>query len=221
MEQWRRSASRAEAVDMLVRLLRSMGQHAPRAPRNSPGPGPSGSAPQHLAAAGWRAKERSHFAAYTMDMVSTHDTGTRDFGDFEEEAASATGPPCTEGRSTTLMVRNIPETCTTEMLLEAWPADGTWDFLYLPMSQGGKFSLGYVFINFVSEEHATAFVERWQAEHLPQLATGRRMKVLLADLQGFQANVDMLKRKPAGKMRSRGCAPVIIRNGRRLDLSEV
>lgn len=60
----------------------------------------------------------------------------------------------------------------------------------------------------------------WYADILDDVYC-RRLEVLLADLQGFQANVDMLKRKPAGKMRSRGCAPVIIRNGRRLDLSEV
>lgn len=50
---------------------------------------------------------------------------------------------------TTLMVRNIPVLYTQEMLLEEWPSDGSWDFLYLPRSNSGagRFNLTYAFIN--------------------------------------------------------------------------
>jgi len=152
--------------------------------------------------------------AEVAETVSTHDSLARPVDDFVDEA-SLWQTEAEEHRpgATTLMVRNIPEPCTNEMLLEAWPVDGTWDFLYVPMTAGGKSALGYAFINFISEEHASAFAARWQGARLPHFVTGRRMKVKMADVQGFEANVDVVRRKPAGRMRSRRCSPIIVRDG--------
>lgn len=59
------------------------------------------------------------------------------------------------------MIRNIPSECIEEALFEEWPADGTYDFFYLPRNAGGKANLGYCFINFVSEAAGRLEVEGW------------------------------------------------------------
>lgn len=109
-----------------------------------------------------------------------------DFGSFPDDTWHAEprivesleeGTEQRPGAMTTLMIRNIPHECTTERLLELWPIDGTWDFFYLPMKAGGKGSLGYAFINFVSEAHASGFASQWDARSLPrECGGGRRLK---------------------------------------------
>lgn len=54
------------------------------------------------------------------------------------------------------------------------PIDGSFDFLYLPMSSGGKTTRGYVFINLVSETNAASFRERWHMRRLPHFQRSRR-----------------------------------------------
>lgn len=47
-----------------------------------------------------------------------------------------------EHDTTTFIVRNVsPETTMSDVLTD-WPIDGSFDFLYLPMSTGGRYALG-------------------------------------------------------------------------------
>jgi len=98
---------------------------------------------------------------------------------------------------TTLMVRNIPVLYTQEMLLEEWPSDGSWDFLYLPRSNSGagRFNLTYAFINFASEAHAVAFKEQWHKKRLASLSSKKALNISFAEVQGFEANLAQLKNK--------------------------
>lgn len=41
------------------------------------------------------------------------------------------------------------------------------------------------------------------------------------EMSGFDANVLELKRKPAGRLRARQCGPVIIKDCRRVELSDI
>lgn len=102
------------------------------------------------------------------------------------------------------MIRNVPTQCTLEELLEAWPLDGSWDFLYLPMRAGGK-----------------AFSARWQSGSVPGHNGGRRLKVSCASTQGLEANVQALRQKPASRMRCRQCRPIIVKEGRVVGLDDV
>lgn len=129
---------------------------------------------------------------------------------------SAPPPRCI----TTFMVRNIPASCTREDLLRDWPIDGSFDFLYLPMSSGGKTTRGYVFINLVSETNAASFRERWHMRRLPHFQRSRRLNVAIADIQGLEENVLRLKEKRAGCLKSRQCKPLIIRDGLILSLDD-
>lgn len=122
---------------------------------------------------------------------------------------------------TTLMVLCIPTVCTPEDLAQQWGMDGSWDFLYLPMYSGGKRALGYAFINFVSIAAAAAFTARWQGRRLLRFKQDRPLNIIVAEMQGFWANVFHLKQKSGGRLKSRRCRPIIVREGRRLDMDEV
>lgn len=89
-----------------------------------------------------------------------------------------------------------------EDLAHEWGLDGSWDFLYVPMYSGGKRALGYAFINFVSEAASAAFYSQWQGRYLPKFQRGRPLNIVVAEMQGFSANLTHVKQKSAGRLRS-------------------
>eukprot|EP00429_Kryptoperidinium_foliaceum_P086171 CAMPEP_0176194834 /NCGR_PEP_ID=MMETSP0121_2-20121125/6205_1 /TAXON_ID=160619 /ORGANISM="Kryptoperidinium foliaceum, Strain CCMP 1326" /LENGTH=158 /DNA_ID=CAMNT_0017533593 /DNA_START=21 /DNA_END=497 /DNA_ORIENTATION=+ len=125
------------------------------------------------------------------------------------------GPGCT-----TLMVRGIPSRCTTEMLLQEWPLDGSWDFLYYPMRAGGRSSRGWAFINFASPAHAEAFAARWQSHGFHQLAPSAPLKVAYAHVQGLEANVRKVQLN-AGQLQDRQSLLIVIKGGHLVDMQDV
>jgi len=92
----------------------------------------------------------------------------------------------------TLMVHNIPAGCTVEQLLEAWPVDGSYDFLYAPKSNGDSRLAGFAFVNFTSQAAAAAFASRWHGERWLGLRGDRAMRVSTAHCQGLEANIEQL-----------------------------
>jgi len=156
----------------------------------------------------------SEKAAASEDMASTNDSGTRDLTDVVSDSGS-------DGPATTLMVRNIPPAYTEDMLMEEWPMDLGYDFFYLPRNNKGKVNLGYAFLNFVSETHAEAFRSKWEKARLANFDAPKRLNISLAEVQGLEANVQGVKEKSAGRLRTRQCQPFVVREGRRLRLDEV
>lgn len=122
---------------------------------------------------------------------------------------------------TTLMVRNMPVMCTQDTLLEEWPIDGTWDFMYLPHSCGGQVNLSYAFINFITPAHAQAFKARWQKRKLAHFDdTKKLLNVSFADVQGLEANLMQIKKKRVGRIRRRQGQPIIIQDGQQIPLED-
>jgi len=62
---------------------------------------------------------------------------------------------------TTFVVRHLPAMFSLQKLLEAWPPDGTYTFLYYPWKWT---RLGFAFINMTSHEAATEFIARWHGQ---------------------------------------------------------
>merc|ERR1719199_1818495 len=60
---------------------------------------------------------------------------------------------------TTVMLRNIPNKYTRDMLVEQlkWQLAGQFDFLYLPTDFRNKCNVGYAFINFCTQEARMIF----------------------------------------------------------------
>jgi hypothetical protein len=98
-------------------------------------------------------------------------------------------------RGTTLMVRNIPTKICQRLFLELICGvfdDGMIDFLYLPLDFKSGKSLGYAFVNFVSEEGLNAFHKEFSGKRLCR-SSSKELAITLAKMQGFEKNYNLFK----------------------------
>jgi len=95
---------------------------------------------------------------------------------------------------TTLMVRNVPARFSTQKLLEVWPPDGTYNFLYVPCASRTGYRSGLAVINMVSHEAATDFTARWHGKKLAANGGSKRLHIVAATIQGFMENLQHFKK---------------------------
>jgi hypothetical protein len=123
-----------------------------------------------------------------------------------------------------MVVSNIPPRYTTEMLLEEWPIEGVYDFLFLPSNGSQNRNAGYAFINFVNEPAALAFCALWKGKRLAHFASKVRKPLWISpsQLQGHSNHLDALHRKTPAKARRGAFQPVIFdpSSGRKTTLEE-
>lgn len=106
---------------------------------------------------------------------------------------------------TTVMIKNIPNKYTKEMILSAIDRffARTYDFFYLPIDFKNKCNVGYAFINFKSHRTIRPFFEefngkRWErfnSEKLCALAYGR-IQGLISLVQHFKSSCVMNQDDP-------------------------
>mmetsp|Transcript_59785 Transcript_59785/g.153991 ORF Transcript_59785/g.153991 Transcript_59785/m.153991 type:complete len:660 (+) Transcript_59785:175-2154(+) len=131
-------------------------------------------------------------AAYEMHMAYMQWLHSMSF------AGMAFGPPGPNGY-TTVMLRNIPNRYTRDMLAERLDEThkGQYDFVYLPIDFNSKCNIGYSFINFRSAEAAVAFMQEFHGKRtksvLPGFSSAKVVEVSYARVQGRDANMDNLK----------------------------
>jgi RNA recognition motif-containing protein len=96
---------------------------------------------------------------------------------------------------TSLMVRNIPNKYTQQMLLtefmENGHGPGVIDFFYLPIDFKNRCNRGYAFINFVDHKDILAFHRRYFGKHWRTFNSDKICDITYARIQGKAA---MLKR---------------------------
>mmetsp|Transcript_14803 Transcript_14803/g.35790 ORF Transcript_14803/g.35790 Transcript_14803/m.35790 type:complete len:747 (+) Transcript_14803:2306-4546(+) len=96
---------------------------------------------------------------------------------------------------TSLMVRNIPNKYTQQMLLSEFAENGhgpgTIDFFYLPIDFKNKCNRGYAFINFVDFRDILPFHRRYYGKHWRTFNSDKICEITYARIQGKSA---MLKR---------------------------
>eukprot|EP00747_Dinoflagellata_sp_TGD_P112597 gnl/TRDRNA2_/TRDRNA2_171516_c1_seq1.p1 gnl/TRDRNA2_/TRDRNA2_171516_c1~~gnl/TRDRNA2_/TRDRNA2_171516_c1_seq1.p1 ORF type:complete len:275 (-),score=54.27 gnl/TRDRNA2_/TRDRNA2_171516_c1_seq1:84-908(-) len=103
---------------------------------------------------------------------------------------------------TTVMLRNIPNKYTREMLVKQLNTDfkGHFDFLYLPIDFKNQCNVGYGFINFRSVEVCEAFVNAFHGTEvqkcLPGLNSKKIVEVTPARVHGREENVRRLRNSP-------------------------
>jgi hypothetical protein len=103
---------------------------------------------------------------------------------------------------TTVMLRNIPNKYTREMLVEQLNRDfnGRYDFMYLPIDFKNKCNVGYSFINFRTPDACAEFVSKFNnvdvRKCLPGLNSKKIVEVTPARVQGFAENVRRLRNSP-------------------------
>eukprot|EP00928_Gymnodinium_smaydae_P009179 TRINITY_DN13398_c1_g3_i1.p1 TRINITY_DN13398_c1_g3~~TRINITY_DN13398_c1_g3_i1.p1 ORF type:complete len:480 (+),score=120.26 TRINITY_DN13398_c1_g3_i1:181-1620(+) len=130
-----------------------------------------------------------------------------DRGDREKGSGSTTVPaevefPHAKGTYTTVMLRNIPNKYTREMLIKQLSQDfsGQFDFMYLPIDFKNKCNVGYGFINFRTPEYCDLFVMKFHGvdvrKCLPGLNSRKIVEVTPARVQGLIENVRRLKNSP-------------------------
>lgn len=104
-----------------------------------------------------------------------------------------------DNMGTTVMMRNIPNKYSRDMLVERLRGDfhGHFDFVYLPMDFKNECNMGYAFINFRSIESCHAFVERYNGvgvqDCLPGIASQKVVEITPARVMGLENNVRRLQ----------------------------
>jgi len=103
---------------------------------------------------------------------------------------------------TTVMLRNIPNKYTREMLIKQLSLDftGEFDFMYLPIDFKNKCNVGYGFINFRTQDSCERFIGLFHGvdvrKCLPGLNSKKIVEVTPARVQGLTENVRRLKNSP-------------------------
>lgn len=103
---------------------------------------------------------------------------------------------------TTVMLRNIPNKYTREMLVRVLNQDylGVYDFLYLPIDFKNKCNVGYGFINFRTTEACEHFIKQFHGvdvrQCLPGINSKKVAEVTPARMQGLNENVQRLRNSP-------------------------
>jgi len=119
------------------------------------------------------------------------------------------------------MVRNIPILYTLDMLLQEWPNNGEYDFLYLPFSCVLRRNLSYAFINFTSQEKGHAFKQQWQKKRLAHCTARKPLNISYAEFQGRDANLTQLKEKRTRRRtKMLQCEPVVFQDGALVSFAE-
>jgi len=92
---------------------------------------------------------------------------------------------------TTVMLRNLPNKYSQQMLLEELNTSGflgTFDFLYLPIDPETNANRGYCFINFTDPSFAWTLKLAYEGRKMGRFNSDKVVSVAPAALQGFEAN---------------------------------
>lgn len=158
-----------------------------------------------------QASEKSHAVA-KMNVIAGEgkiepndedDEAIADSDGDDDEIAEA-GPPCKlPANCTTVMLRNIPNKYTQDMVVDRIHMDGfkgDLDFIYLPVDFKHKCNVGYVFVNFRSTEACERFANMYHRARtsykLPGFRSKKICEVSPARHQGCEENVRRLQHSP-------------------------
>jgi len=123
-------------------------------------------------------------------------------GDFSAAGEANQAAFDAEEEYTTVMLRNIPNKYTREMLVKQLCVDfnGLFDFMYLPIDFKNKCNVGYGFINFRTQDACEYFVQCFHGvdvrKCLPGLNSKKIVEVTPARVQGLSENVRRLRNSP-------------------------
>eukprot|EP00929_Paragymnodinium_shiwhaense_P047904 TRINITY_DN2429_c0_g6_i1.p1 TRINITY_DN2429_c0_g6~~TRINITY_DN2429_c0_g6_i1.p1 ORF type:complete len:596 (+),score=150.82 TRINITY_DN2429_c0_g6_i1:113-1900(+) len=103
---------------------------------------------------------------------------------------------------TTVMLRNIPNKYTRDMLVNQLHEGGRYriDFVYLPIDFKNKCNVGYCFLNFCTPKECQRFMESFNnvevRQCLPGFNSRKIAEVTPARVQGLEENVRRLRNSP-------------------------
>lgn len=93
---------------------------------------------------------------------------------------------------TTLMIKNIPNKYTSNMLLEVIDEthEGTYDFFYLPIDFKNKCNVGYAFINMASPVYIVSFYQAFAGRKWEKFNSEKVVSLAYARIQGKAALIN-------------------------------
>jgi len=119
---------------------------------------------------------------------------------------------------TTLMLRNIPNDYTRDMLCELLDSQGfasRYDFMYVPIDFKRMAGLGYAFVNCTSQVAAEEMIAKIHGFRNWRFNSAKVCEVVWGEpLQGLQAHIDRYRNSPVmhGSVPD-GCKPALFENG--------
>ncbi|OLQ05713.1 Protein MEI2-like 2 [Symbiodinium microadriaticum] len=125
---------------------------------------------------------------------------------------------------TTMMLRNIPNKYTQNSLLQEineMGFTGTFDFFYLPMDVHNRSNVGYAFVNFLRNDDAERFRQKFSEHRFQRFQSRKISSVCTAHVQGLHENLRHFQNRAVTHARNDQYRPVVFRNGSRVDLEDV
>lgn len=109
-------------------------------------------------------------------------------------------PSQVDGGRTTIMLRNLPNDYTRDMVLELLDANdflGCYDFVYVPIDFKRQAGLGYAFVNMVNNQVAQRAFASLQGFSAWQFTSSKILEVAWGEpLQGLAAHIDRYRNSP-------------------------
>jgi len=119
---------------------------------------------------------------------------------YEAQTGTEAEPDATGEWRTTVMIRNMPNNYTRDMLLELVDTmgfSGAYDFAYLPVDFQSQAGLGYAFINFSSVAEAKRCFERFEGFSNWKVPSEKVCTVTWSSpTQGLEAHIERYKNSP-------------------------
>lgn len=138
--------------------------------------------------------------------------------------SSDDGSELGDGMKTTQMMQNVPNDYSRQMLLDLLDNLGfadKYDFVYLPLDFKTKRSLGYAFLNFVSEEAAIKFHKAFDGFSNWGLPSRKVCQVSWSALQGIEAHIECYRNSPVMHPSvPEQCRPLLYKDGQQLPFPE-
>jgi hypothetical protein len=101
---------------------------------------------------------------------------------------------------TTVMLRNIPNNYTRELLIELLNAHGAkphYNMVYLPIDFASNAGFGYAFVNFVAQQEAEAFMNRVQGFRSWSVSSEKVLEATWSSAhQGIESHIARYRNSP-------------------------
>lgn len=110
---------------------------------------------------------------------------------LKDESITHQEPPWID--VTTVMMRNLPNKYTQQMLIQELQDAGFYleldmDFFYLPMDHSNCANLGYCFINFTKTSRANDFAAAFSGKRMRRFNSNKTAVIMPASIQGYERN---------------------------------
>jgi hypothetical protein len=154
---------------------------------------------QRVQSSGCKGSGGSCTSSFNSD-ASTTTAGSSARSCSGDDADAERKNPSENGPRTTIMMRNIPNNYTREMLLDLIKKSDLMtsiDLIYLPIDFQTEVGLGYAFINLVAEDRVDAFRKSFQGFSEWEVASQKVCEVVWSNpLQGLQTHIDRYRNSP-------------------------